>query len=76
MLNFYRLKQDYLKFEGNERLDLINRLSTNQVDKLQRFKGAKTVLTTDKGRFVDLITFIISGTLFSQLVLSITQNRF
>jgi len=61
MLNFYRLKQDYLKFEGNERLDLINRLSTNQVDKLQRFKGAKTVLTTDKGRFVDLITFYNFG---------------
>jgi len=56
MLNFYRLKQDYLKFDGNERLDLINRLSTNEVGSLEKSKGIKTILTSDKGRFVDLIT--------------------
>lgn len=61
MLNFYRLKQDYLKFEGNERLDLINRLSTNQVVPLEKTKGIKTILTSDKGRFVDLITLYNFG---------------
>ena len=61
MLNFYLFRQDYLKFEGNDRLDLINRLSTNQVNTLQKFKGIKSVLTNDKGRFVDLLTLYNFG---------------
>ncbi|HEY3249592.1 MAG TPA: hypothetical protein VGK25_00605 [Ignavibacteria bacterium] len=61
MLNFYRFKQDYLIFRGNDRLDLLNRLSTNQVDSLEQNKGIKTVLTNDKGRFVDLITLYNFG---------------
>jgi len=61
MLNFYRFRQDYLKFVGNDRLDLINRLSTNQVNTLQQYSGIKTVLTNDKGRFVDLITLYNFG---------------
>lgn len=55
MLNFYRLPQDYLKFQGADRLDLINRLSTNEVKTLEKFQVIKTVLTSDKGRFVDLL---------------------
>jgi folate-binding protein YgfZ len=61
MLNFYRLQKDYLKFGGTERLDLINRLSTNQVIPLEKFKGVKTILTSDKGRFVDLLTLFNLG---------------
>jgi folate-binding protein YgfZ len=61
MLNFKRLEQDYLKFEGTQRLDLINRLSTNEVNTLEKFKGIKTILTSDKGRFVDLITLYNFG---------------
>lgn len=61
MLNFYRIKFDYLKFEGNERLDLINRLSTNEVNSLGKLKGLKTILTSDKGRFVDLLTLYNFG---------------
>jgi len=55
MLNFYRLPQDYLKFTGKDRLDLINRLSTNQVIPLDKFSCVKTVLTSDKGRIIDLL---------------------
>lgn len=61
MPNFYRLKQDYLKFEGSERLDLINRLSTNEVNPLKPGQGVKTILTSDKGRFVDLLTLYNFG---------------
>lgn len=61
MLNFYKLKQDYLKFNGSERLDLINRLSTNQVSSLEKLKGIKTILTSDKGRFVDVLTLYNFG---------------
>jgi len=61
MLNFYSFKQDYLKFEGSDRLGLINRLSTNQVNNLQKNNGIKTVLTNDKGRFVDVLTLYNFG---------------
>jgi tRNA-modifying protein YgfZ len=61
MLNFYKVKQDYLKFEGTERLDLINRLSTNQVTSLEKLKGIKTILTSDKGRFVDILALYNFG---------------
>src|SRR3990172_4787214 len=61
MPNFYSFRQDYLKFEGSDRLDLINRLSTNQVNNLQKNKGIKTVLTNDKGRFVDVLTLYNFG---------------
>jgi folate-binding protein YgfZ len=56
LLNYHFLKNDFLIFRGSERLDLINRLSTNQVNKLLQYQGIKTVLTTDKGRFIDLLT--------------------
>ncbi len=56
MLYYHLINNDYLIFRGSERLDLINRLSTNQVDKLHEYQGLKTVLTSDKGRFIDLLT--------------------
>ncbi len=55
MINLYRLRYDYLKLEGTDRLDLINRLSTNEVKSLAKNKSVKTVLTSDKGRFIDLL---------------------
>lgn len=61
VLIFFKKPYDYLKFTGNDRLDLINRLSTNQVTSLGKFGGIKTILTTDKGRFVDLITLYSFG---------------
>lgn len=61
MLNFYRLPQDYLKFSGNDRLDLINRLSTNQVIPLDELSCVKTILTSDKGRIIDLLTLYHLG---------------
>jgi tRNA-modifying protein YgfZ len=61
MIKFYRYKQDYLKFTGNDRLDLIHRLSTNHVKDLQENKLISTILVTDKGRFVDLITLYNFG---------------
>jgi tRNA-modifying protein YgfZ len=61
MLNFSRLSRDFLKFEGADRLDLVNRLSTNKVDTIDKFKCAKTILTSDKGRFVDLLTMYNFG---------------
>lgn len=79
MLNFYKLPKDYLKFEGADRLDLINRLSTDQVIPLETHKGVKTILTSDKGRFVDLLTlfnfgeFVFAECSFNNAVIVITH---
>lgn len=43
----------YLRFSGETRLDLINRMSTQKVDILKKGQGAATVLTTDIGRIND-----------------------
>jgi tRNA-modifying protein YgfZ len=42
-----------LKFTGQTRLDLINRMSTQKVNDLKSGQGAATVLTTDIGRIID-----------------------
>ncbi len=47
-----------LKATGDDTLDLLNRLSTNKVDHLQPGNWAPTVLTSDRGRIVDLLTVI------------------
>ena len=40
---------------GKDALDLLNRLSTNKVDTLSPGTGAGTILTTNKGRVIDLL---------------------
>ncbi len=40
---------------GDDGLDLLNRLSTNELATLEVGEGAATVLTTNKGRIVDLL---------------------
>ena len=45
-----------LMFRGKDVTDLLERLSTNRVDPLETGEGASTVLTTNKGRIVDVIT--------------------
>ncbi|MFT5194846.1 MAG: folate-binding protein YgfZ [Cellvibrionaceae bacterium] len=43
----------FLRVSGASRLDLINRMSTNQVSLLKPGQGAATVLTTDISRIID-----------------------
>ncbi len=47
-----------LKVTGEDALDLINRLSTNEVEEMADGSGLSTVLTTNKGRVVDLLTIL------------------
>ena len=44
-----------LKFHGNDSLDLLNRLSTNNLDHLQINQGVQTVITSNKGKFLDIL---------------------
>ena len=50
-----------LKATGADALDLLNRLSTNKVIDLQPGQGAPTILTTDRGRILDLVTVLNTG---------------
>lgn len=50
-----------LKAVGEDALDLLNRLSTNKVDQLQPGHWAPTVLTSDRGRIVDLLCVANAG---------------
>jgi folate-binding protein YgfZ len=61
MLKFYKIRFDFLKFTGNDRLDLIHRLSTNDVNSLNKYSFIKTILTSDKGRIIDLLTLYHFG---------------
>ncbi len=45
-----------IKATGEDVLDLIHRISTNDVGSLVTGQGAPTILTTDRGRVLDLIT--------------------
>ena len=50
-----------IKATGEDVLDLLHRLSTNELVSLQPGQGAPTVLTTDRGRILDVITVINLG---------------
>ena len=44
--------------KGNDTLDLLHRLSTNNCNTLQVLEGTQTVLTNEKGRIIDIISII------------------
>lgn len=50
-----------LQFRGASRLDLIQRMSTQDVLKLPSGQGAATVLTTDIGRIIDRLLLYATG---------------
>ena len=47
-----------LRMTGEDALDLVDRLSTNEVVERPEGSGVATVLTTNKGRVVDLLTVL------------------
>ena len=50
-----------LRIKGTDGPDLLNRLSTNKLIDLSSGEGASTILTTAKGRIVDLLLVIHMG---------------
>ena len=50
-----------LKATGEDSLDLLNRMSTNKVVDLGAGEGAVTVLTTDRGRIIDVLGVVNQG---------------
>jgi len=50
-----------LRIGGNDALDLLNRLSSNKVIDMPSGEGVSTVLTTNKGRIIDLLLVMNMG---------------
>ena len=50
-----------LKATGEDGLDLLNRMSTNNVMDLRVGEGAVTILTTDRGRIIDVLGVVNQG---------------
>jgi tRNA-modifying protein YgfZ len=60
-----RLDLGRIRFSGKDAADLLHRLSTNAIKDLREGNGVATVLTTNKGRILDLVTLHrTTGTLF------------
>ncbi|MBS1538979.1 MAG: aminomethyltransferase family protein [Bacteroidetes bacterium] len=53
--------QGIIRTRGADTLDLLNRLSTNELTKLLPNQGIRTVLTSDKGRIVDILTVVVNN---------------
>ena len=49
---------NHLSFRGSDSLDLLNRLSTNDLLSLQTYRAAQTVVTSNKGRIIDILTVL------------------
>ena len=62
-----------IRATGEDVLDLVNRLSTNEVVSLPEGQGAATVLTTDRGRILDLLSVLNLGDHI--LILTSPQTR-
>ena len=60
-LTIHHTSYGCLKATGDDALDLLNRLSTNKVDHLEPGCWAPTVLTSDRGRIVDLLCVVHAG---------------
>ncbi len=50
-----------LVVSGSDAVDLLNRLSTNDLEKLEPGQGMNSVLTTNKGRIIDLLRVLHRG---------------
>ena len=50
-----------LIMSGSDAIDLLNRLSTNDLEQLQPDHGMSSVLTTNKGRIIDLLYVLHRG---------------
>lgn len=60
-LKYFIKNTGLIKASGSEAIDFLNRMSTNDLRKFDADEFRKTVLTTDKGRIIDLINVVNSG---------------
>lgn len=61
MVTFDMSHYGRLVASGSDAIDLLNRLSTNDLEQLQPGQGMSSVLTTNKGRIIDLLHVLHRG---------------
>ena len=64
-----------LRVSGEDAIDLLDRLSTNALSDLRPGEGMATVLTTNKGRIIDLLRVLHRGDHLLVLTSAGTQER-
>ena len=64
-----------LVVSGSDAIDLLNRLSTNDLERLEPGHGMSSVLTTNKGRIIDLLHVLHRGDDLLVLTSPGTQQR-
>ena len=64
-----------LSVRGDDALDLLNRLSTNDLELMRPGGGMETVLATNKGRIIDLLRILHMGDHLLMLTSPGTQDR-
>ena len=64
-----------LRVSGEDAIDLLDRLTTNALSELRPGEGAATVLTTNKGRIIDLLRVLHRGDHLLVLTSEGTQER-
>ena len=64
-----------LRVSGEDAIDLLDRLTTNALSDLRPGEGAATVLTTNKGRIIDLLRVLHRGDELLILTSEGTQER-
>ena len=64
-----------LRVRGDDALDLLNRLSTNDLELMRSGEGMRTILTTNKGRIIDLLRILHMGDHLLMLTSPGTQDR-
>ncbi|HMQ69634.1 MAG TPA: hypothetical protein PKA90_11805 [Ignavibacteria bacterium] len=75
---YFIKRTGFINASGNDLIDFINRMSTNDLRKFPENEYRKTVLTTDKGRIIDLINifnlienkFILTSDIYQEKVKS------
>lgn len=60
-MNFFMQYTGLLVATGNDVVDFFNRMTTNDIAKIGVNENIKTVLLTDKGRIIDLLTLFRRG---------------
>ncbi len=69
-VGFLDLQRGVIRLTGADRLDLLSRLSTADIARLKGGESARTILTSEKGRVIDLLDLLV----FEDHVLAVSSH--
>lgn len=72
---FYRHPRGVLRGTGADRLDLLHRLSTNGLIDLRQGQERTTILTTEKGRIIEVVRVVVMDDAILMVLSSTEEER-